>query len=77
MNKLHISLVEKNGEIRGTIQSEGDGVFRFEALALVIEKLAALLPGRFTPSPAVAACVKPALDRNRGATEAAAQTPVS
>ena len=40
MNKLHISLVEKNGEIRGTIQSEGDGVFRFEALALVIEKLA-------------------------------------
>jgi hypothetical protein len=43
----------------------------------VIENLAALLPGRFTPSPAVAACVKPALDRNRGATEAAAQTPVS
>jgi len=41
MNKLRISLVEKNGEIRGTIQSEGDGVFRFEALALVIEKLAA------------------------------------
>ena len=40
MNKLRISLVEKNGEIRGTIQSEGDGVFRFEALALVIEKLA-------------------------------------
>ena len=41
MNKLRISLTEKNGEIRGTIQSEGDGVFRFEALALVIEKLAA------------------------------------
>jgi predicted AlkP superfamily phosphohydrolase/phosphomutase/tetratricopeptide (TPR) repeat protein len=34
--------------------------------APVIEKLAALLPGRFTPSPAVAACVKPALYRNRG-----------
>ena len=36
-----------------------------------IEKLAALLPGRFTPSPAVAACVKPALHRNRGTAEAA------
>jgi predicted AlkP superfamily phosphohydrolase/phosphomutase/tetratricopeptide (TPR) repeat protein len=31
----------------------------------VIETLAALLTGRFTPSPAVAACVKPALHRNR------------
>jgi len=34
--------------------------------APVIEKLAAILPGRFTPSPAVAACIKPALYRNRG-----------
>jgi tetratricopeptide (TPR) repeat protein len=31
----------------------------------VIERLAALLPGRFTPAPAVAACVKPELHRNR------------
>jgi hypothetical protein len=34
--------------------------------APVIDKLAALLPGRFTPSAAVAACIKPALYRNRG-----------
>jgi hypothetical protein len=33
--------------------------------AAVIAKLAELLPGRFTPSSAVAACVKPALHRNR------------
>ena len=32
----------------------------------VIAKLAKLLPGRFTPGPAVTACVKPALYRNRG-----------
>ena len=32
----------------------------------VIAKLAELLPGRFTPAPAVAACVKPTLHRNRG-----------
>ncbi len=32
----------------------------------VIAKLAELLPGRFTPGPAVTACVKPALYRNRG-----------
>ena len=31
-----------------------------------IAKLAELLPGRFTPGPAVAACVKPKLFRNRG-----------
>jgi hypothetical protein len=31
----------------------------------VIAKLAELLTGRFTPSPAVAACVRPALFRNR------------
>ena len=32
----------------------------------VIAKLAELLPGRLTPAPAVAACVKPTLHRNRG-----------
>ena len=32
----------------------------------VIAKLAELLPGRFNPGPAVAACVKPQLFRNRG-----------
>ena len=32
----------------------------------VIEQLAALLPGRFKPSAAVTACVKPALHRHRG-----------
>jgi tetratricopeptide (TPR) repeat protein len=32
----------------------------------VIAQLAKLLPGRFTPGPAVTACVKPALYRNRG-----------
>jgi tetratricopeptide (TPR) repeat protein len=32
----------------------------------VIETLAALLPGRFQPSPAVSACVKPQLHRQRG-----------
>jgi hypothetical protein len=32
-----------------------------------IARLAELLPGRFHPSPAVAACVKPSLHRNRAA----------
>ena len=32
----------------------------------VIAKLAELLPGRLTPAPAVAACVKPALFRTAG-----------
>ena len=32
----------------------------------MIAKLAKLLPGRFTPGPAVTACVKPQLFRNRG-----------
>ena len=32
----------------------------------VIAVLAKLLPGRFTPGPAVAACVQPQLFRNRG-----------
>ena len=31
----------------------------------ILERLAAFLPGRFVPSPAVAACVKPQLFRNR------------
>jgi len=32
----------------------------------VIVELAKLLPGRFNPGPAVAACVQPKLFRNRG-----------
>ncbi len=32
----------------------------------VISRLAEMLPGRFTPGPAVSACVKPSLFRNRG-----------
>jgi len=32
----------------------------------VIAKLAEVLPGRFQPEPAVAACVQPKLFRNRG-----------
>ncbi|MCX7275184.1 MAG: hypothetical protein NTV19_18930, partial [Burkholderiales bacterium] len=32
----------------------------------VIERLAALLPGRFRPGPEVAACIRPQLFRNRG-----------
>ena len=40
MNKMRISLTEKNGEVRGTIQSDGDGVFRLECLAAVIDNLA-------------------------------------
>ena len=32
----------------------------------VIAKLAEVLPGRFQPGPAVAACVRPKLFRNRG-----------
>jgi hypothetical protein len=35
--------------------------------APVIARLAELLPGTFTPGPAVAACVKPSLFRNHGA----------
>jgi len=37
-----------------------------EPVIAKIAKLAELLPVRFTPGPAVAACVKPALFRNRG-----------
>lgn len=40
MNKLRISLTEKNGEIKGSIQCDGDGVFRLECLALVIDNFA-------------------------------------
>ena len=40
MNSIRISLVEKNSEIRGSIQAQGDGAFRFEALAFVIKTLA-------------------------------------
>ena len=38
--------------------------------APVIARLAELLPDRFRPGPEVAACVKPALFRNRGGTDA-------
>ena len=40
MNKLRISLTEKRGEIKGSIQCDGDGVFRLECLALVIDNFA-------------------------------------
>ena len=39
--KLRISLSEKDGEIRGKIECEGDGVFTLESLALIVETLAA------------------------------------
>ena len=45
--------------------ASGPGLRRDELLHNA--RLAELLPGRFTPGPAVAACVKPALFRNRGA----------
>jgi hypothetical protein len=40
MNKMRISLTEKNGEIRGKIEFSGDGLFMLESLAQVIESLA-------------------------------------
>ena len=40
MNKMRISLTEKNGEIRGKIECSGDGLFMIEALAQVVESLA-------------------------------------
>jgi len=41
----------------------------------VIAELAKLLPGRFTPSPAVAACVQPRLFRNRTSHGKSCQSP--
>ena len=40
MNGLRVSLTERQGEIRGSVQATGDGVFRLEALALVVRILA-------------------------------------
>ena len=40
MNKMRISLTEKNGEIRGKIECSGDGLFILEAVAQIIESLA-------------------------------------
>ena len=40
MNKLRVSLTEKNGEIKGKIEADGDSLFVFECLLEVIETLA-------------------------------------
>lgn len=37
--KLRISLSEKNGEIRGKVECEGDNWFMMESLALIVETL--------------------------------------
>ena len=41
MSKMRVSLAEKSGEIKGTIQCDGDGVFLLECVAAILEKLAA------------------------------------
>lgn len=40
MNRIRISLVERNNEIKGTIATEGDGLFMLEAFVLIIETYA-------------------------------------
>ena len=40
VNKLRISLTEKHADIKGSIQVDGDGVFRLECLALIVEHFA-------------------------------------
>lgn len=40
MNQMRVSLVQKGNEIRGTIQSTGDGLFVLESLALIVEQVA-------------------------------------
>lgn len=40
MNKMRISLTEKNGEIRGKIECSGEGLFMLEALAEIVDVLA-------------------------------------
>ena len=40
MNKLRISLSQKNDEIKGTIETPGDPAFVLECLALAIEHVA-------------------------------------
>lgn len=40
MNKMRISLTEKNGEIKGVIECSCDGLFMLEALAEIVDVLA-------------------------------------
>ena len=40
MNKLRVILTEKNGEIKGKIEADGDSLFVFECLLEIIETLA-------------------------------------
>ena len=37
MNKLRISLTEKDGEVKGKIEADGDSLFVFECLLEIIE----------------------------------------
>ena len=37
MNAMRISLTERNGEIRGVVESHGDKLFLLESLALIVE----------------------------------------
>lgn len=37
---MRISLSEKSGEIKGTISSQGDGLFCLEALSMIVETFA-------------------------------------
>lgn len=39
-NAMHVLLTENAGEITGTIQTTGDGLFMLECLALIVESLA-------------------------------------
>ena len=39
MNKMRISITEKNGELRGIIASEGDAVFVLECLLLIVNEI--------------------------------------
>lgn len=40
MNRMRVSLVEKHGEITGTVQSEGDALFVLECLSEVVQQIA-------------------------------------
>ena len=39
-NAIRISLTERDGEIRGVIESHGDKLFYLESLALIVETFA-------------------------------------
>ena len=39
-NKMRVSLSQKDGEIKGIVESHGDGLFMLECLALIVETLA-------------------------------------